>query len=101
MTRAATDAERVPASLSVLSEQRRQQVLAAVLAADPTLATARVETALAAVAGHPAALRSLAVALTADRSALVIGAPPMVGRLVLALRAQGATSLPVVRRRVV
>ena len=95
MTRAATDAERVPASLSVLSEQRRQQVLAAVLAADPTLATARVETALAAVAGHPAALRSLAVALTADRSALVIGAPPMVGRLVLALRAQGATSLPV------
>ena len=88
MTRAVTDAERVPASLSVLSEQRRQQVLAAVLAADPTLATARVETALAAVAGHPAALRSLAVALTADRSALV-------GRLVLALRAQGATSLPV------
>ena len=95
MTRAVTDAERVPASLSVLSEQRRQQVLAAVLAADPTLATARVETALAAVAGHPAALRSLAVALTANRAALVIGAPPMVGRLVLAIRAQGATSLPV------
>ena len=95
MTRAVTDAERVPASLSVLSEQRRQQVLAAGLAADPTLTTARVETALAAVARHPAALRSLAVALTANRAALVIGAPPMVGQLVLALRAQGATSLPV------
>jgi transposase len=58
VTRAVTDAERVPVNLSVLSEQRRRQILAAVLAADSTLTTARVETALAAVVRHPAALRS-------------------------------------------
>ena len=75
-------------------EQRRRQVLAAVLATDPTLTVAQVQTALAAVAEHPAALRSLAAALTADPRALAIGAPPMVGRLVVALRAQGAGWLP-------
>ena len=79
---------------SVLAEQRHRQVLAAVLAADPTLTTAQVEAALAVVAGHPAALRGLAAALAADSTALTIGAPPMVGRLVQTLRAHGATSLP-------
>lgn len=85
---------RLTAKVSVTGEQRHQQVLVAVLAADPTLTMAQVQTAVAAVAGHPAALRSLATALTADPTALVIGAPPMVGQLVQALRAQGAISLP-------
>ena len=85
----------LPASLSVLSEQRHRQVLAAVLAADPTLTTARVEAALAMVASRPAALRSLATALADDPSALSIGAPPKVGELVQVLQAQGVTSLPV------
>jgi hypothetical protein len=74
--------------------QRHRQVVAAALATDPTLSAAQVTAAVAAVAGHPAALRSLAAALTADPAALMIAAPPVVGRLVEALRAQGATSLP-------
>jgi hypothetical protein len=84
-----------PVNISVLSEQRHREVLAAVLAADPTLTAGRVQAALAAVAGRPAALRSLATALAADPAALSIGAPPKVGELVLALRAQCGTSLPV------
>jgi len=84
----------VTVAVAVTGEQRREQVLAAVLAADPTLTVAQVQTALAAVAEHPASLRSLATALTADPGALAIGAPPMVGRLVVALRAQGAGRLP-------
>lgn len=80
--------------VSGLSEQRRHLIVAAVLSADPSLTPDRVEQALAMVGEHPAALRSLATALTADPAALAIGAPPMVGQLVLALRAQGATSLP-------
>jgi hypothetical protein len=87
----------LPPALSVLSEQRHRQVLAAVLAADPTLTTARVEAALAVVAGRPAALRSLAVALATDPAALSIGAPPKVGELVQVLQTQGSTSLPVPR----
>jgi hypothetical protein len=78
----------------VSGEQRHRQVVAAVLATDPTLSAAQVGAAIAAVAGHPAALRSLAVALTADPAALTIAAPPVVGRLIEALRAGGATSLP-------
>lgn len=81
--------------VSVLTELRRSQILAAVLTADPILTAAQVQAAIAAAAGHPAALRSLALALSADPAALNIGAPPMVGRLVAALRARGATSLPV------
>lgn len=77
-----------------LSEQRRRLVLDAVLAADPTLTAVAVQTALTTVARTPAALRSLATALTADPTALAIGAPPMVGQLVQALRAQGCTVLP-------
>ena len=86
----------VPVSVSgsALTEQRRRQVLSAVLSADPTMTAARVEKALAVVAGHPAALRSLAMALTADPAALSIGAPPKVGELVEVLRAQGSTFLP-------
>ena len=75
-------------------EQRHRQIVAVVLATDPTLSAPQVEAAIAAVAGHPAALRSLAAALTTDPAALMIAAPPVVGRLVEALRAQGATSLP-------
>src|SRR5665647_2279993 len=79
--------------LAVSREQRHQQVVAAVLAADPALSAPQVEAAVATVAGHPAALRSLAAALIADPGALAIGAPPMVGRLITELQAQGATSL--------
>jgi len=78
----------------VSGEQRHRQIVAVVLATDPTLSAPQVEAAIAAVAGHPAALRSLAAALTTDPAALMIAAPPVVGRLVEALRAQGATSLP-------
>lgn len=84
----------VAEGVSGLSEQRGRLVLDAVLTAHPTLTTARVEKALAAAAGHPAAVRSLAMALAADPTALAIGAPPMVGQLVEALQAQGLTSRP-------
>jgi len=73
-----------------VSQQRHRQVVAAVLSADRALSVAQVEAAVAAVAGHPAALRSLAAALRADPGALAIGAPPMIGRLVSELRAHGA-----------
>lgn len=76
-------------------EQRRQQVILAVLATDPALTPAQVQAAMTAVANHPAALRSLVEAFTADPGALAVGAPPAVGQLVLALRAGGATALPV------
>ncbi len=76
-------------------EQRHRQVVAAVLTADPALTLAQVKAAVMVVANHPAALRSLAAALTADPAALAIGAPPVVGQLVTALRAHGASSLPV------
>lgn len=82
-------------SARVDGEQRRQQVIAAVLCADPASTPAQVQAAVTEVASHPAALRSLAEAFTADPAALTIGAPPAVGQLVLALRAGGATSLPV------
>ena len=77
------------------AQRRHQQVSAAVLAAHPGLSPAQVQAALTAVASHPAALRALAAALTADPGALQIGAPPVVGRFVTALRAHGAASLPV------
>ncbi len=95
MAPAVTASVPLPPALSVLSARRHRQVLAAVLEADPTLTTTRVEAALAVVASRPSALRSLAVALAADPAALSIGAPPKLGELVLALRAQGATCLPV------
>lgn len=43
-----------------------------------------------AVLTHPAVTRSLAAALTADPAALLVGAPPVVGKLVGELRARGA-----------
>ena len=74
-------------------ESRLRQVVGLVLAADPALAPAQAEAAITAVAGHPAALRSLAAALTADPGALTAGAPPVIGRLVTELLARGAGSL--------
>jgi hypothetical protein len=81
-------------TLSVSGEQRHRRVVTAVLAHDPALSAPQVQAAIAAVAGHRAALRSLDVALAADPGALAVGAPPMVGRLVEALRSGGAASLP-------
>ena len=43
-----------------------------------------------AVLTNPAITRSLAAALAADPAALLVGAPPVVGRLVGELRARGA-----------
>ncbi len=63
------------------------------LCADPALTPAQVQAAVKEVASRPAALRSLAEAFTANPAALTIGAPPVVGQLVLALRAGGGTSL--------
>jgi hypothetical protein len=82
-----------PASSERPAARRREQVIAAVLAAQPTLTPAQVQAALTAVASHPAALRSLAEALRADPDALATGAPPVVGQLILALRAGGAAEL--------
>ena len=76
------------------AQRRHQQVSAAVLAAHPGVTPAQIQAALTAVASHPAALCSLAAALRADPDALRIGAPPVVGALVTALRAHGAASLP-------
>lgn len=70
--------------------ERRAQILAAVAAADPSLPAARAVAALDAVATHPAVTRELAVALAADPSALSVGAPPVIGRLVAALRCAGS-----------
>lgn len=86
-----------PEAVSLLAEQRQRQVQAAVLAAVPSLTATQVQAAIAAVASHPAALRALAGALAADPDALALGAPPMIGRLVGALRGQGALSLPTPR----
>jgi len=75
-------------------EQRHRQVVVAVLAAAPELSSSQVQAAMMVVAGHPAALRSLAAALIADPGALTVGAPPVVGALVTELAARGAPSLP-------
>ena len=64
------------------------------LAAAPELSSSQVQAAMMVVAGHPAALRSLAAALIADPGALTVGAPPVVGALVTELAARGAPSLP-------
>lgn len=61
-----------------------------VTAALPTLPTAVVLAAVAAVTTSPAAASKLAAALEADPNALHTGAPPTVGRLVEELRARGA-----------
>jgi len=60
-------------------------ITATVSGVPPGVLTAAVD----AVAGHPAAVRSLATALAADPDALTVGAPPVVGHLVQSLRAPG------------
>jgi len=67
----------------------RGRISTAVAAATPGLPMKVLSAALEAVAGHPAVIRSLAAALAADPDALMIGAPPVVGRLVAELRARG------------
>jgi hypothetical protein len=69
---------------------RRQLILDAVAAADPTLPAKSVAAAVDAVLTHPAVARELAAALAADPAALTCGAPPVAGRLVEALRAAGS-----------
>lgn len=69
---------------------RRGPILAAVAAADPSLPAAAASAALDAVVTHPAVARELAAALAADPHALFVGAPPVIGRLVVALRAAGS-----------
>lgn len=68
----------------------RQVIINAVCAADPTLPSAQVAAAVDAVATHPAVLRVLAAALDADPTALVVGAPPVIGRLLAQLRTVGS-----------
>ena len=60
---------------------RREKVVAAVSAADPSLPAAVIEAAVDAVAPGGQALRQLADALAADPAALTAGAPPVAGRL--------------------
>ncbi|WP_045878502.1 hypothetical protein [Pseudofrankia sp. DC12] len=68
---------------------RRRLVVDAVAAADPSLPVDVVTGIVEAVNG--AALRVLAAALAADPTALAVGAPTAVGRLVTALIAAGST----------
>ena len=72
-------------------------MLAAIIAAEPSLSTAEVEAGFDAVITTGAAMRSLTVALDDDPEVLDVGAPPVVGRLVTELVARGSTtfSLPV------
>jgi hypothetical protein len=69
---------------------RREQILAAVAAADPALPAGRAAAAVDAAATNPAAAWTLAAALAADPHALSVGAPPVVGRLLTELRAVGS-----------
>lgn len=69
---------------------RREQILAAVAAADPTLPAARASAAVDGLLTHPGVARGLAAALAADPAALQVGAPPGIGRLIAALRAAGS-----------
>jgi hypothetical protein len=69
---------------------RRRQIIDAAAAADRHLPMLEVVAAVDAVLTHPAVARDLAAALSADPGALSVGAPPVVGRLVGALRERGA-----------
>ena len=62
-------------------------------AADPSLTGGQVAAAVDAVAGHPAVLRSLAVALAGGQAGEVLasGAPPAAGRLLAELISLGST----------
>lgn len=70
---------------------RREQILAAVAAVDPALPATDARAAVDATLTHPAVTRQLAAALAADPAALQVGAPPVIGRLLAALRAAGST----------
>lgn len=72
---------------------RRDGVVARVAAADQSLTGEQVAAAVDAVAGHPAVLRSLAVALAGGQAGEVLasGAPPAAGRLLTELISQGST----------
>lgn len=72
---------------------RRDQVVAAVIAAEPSLTPTLVAAAMDATITTGAALRHLADALAVDPDVLHSGAPPVVGRLVGALVAAGSTTL--------
>ncbi len=79
---------------------RRTPTLATVIAAEPSLPTAEVEAGFDAVITNGAALRFLTAALDDDPDVLHIGAPAVVGRLVVELVARGSTTftLPVCAR---
>lgn len=81
---------RLPRPNAACRQCHRQAIIEAVCAADPTLPITQVAAAVDAVATHPAVLRSLAAALDADPNALVVGAPPVIGRLLGQLRAVGS-----------
>ena len=68
---------------------RRAFIHAAITSQVPGVPPGVVSAAVDAVAGHPAAVRSLVGALSADPDALAVGAPPVVGQLVQVLRAAG------------
>ncbi|MGH3687352.1 MAG: hypothetical protein ACRDSM_20350 [Pseudonocardiaceae bacterium] len=68
----------------------REQILAAVRAADPALPAFSAGAAVDTVLTHPAVTRQLAATLAADPAALFVGAPPVIGRLIAALRAAGS-----------
>lgn len=67
----------------------RQAIIEAVLACHPHLPPSSVAAAVQAALTSPAVARTLAGALATDPDALTAGAPPVVARLVLALREQG------------
>lgn len=77
-----------------LTDARRVALVEQVAAAEGSLPAARVREALDRVLTGPAAERSLTAALATDPHALAVGAPPVVGRLVAELLAQGSTTLP-------
>ena len=81
------------------SRCRRDKVVAAVSAADPSLPGAVIEAAVEAVAPAGQALRQLADALAADPGALAAGAPPVAGRLAAELSARGSAAWPFLRAR--
>ena len=69
---------------------RRDAVVEAVLRVDSSLPVDQVASAVDAVADHPTRLRSLAAAAGAHPDGVRVGAPPIMGRLVVELIARGA-----------
>jgi len=74
----------------VCSRCRREVVVEAVLRVDSSLPVEQVAAAVDAVADHPTRLRSLAAAAGAHPDGVRVGAPPIMGRLVVELIARGA-----------